>query len=128
MPPAEAFKAAMPVPGCWDDQFTEQGARVVAQGSGSIRSLLALSLSGDNPRMPRFPISWEPAGIAGGSTFRPRGKGGRSRSQVGRVVMEAWVYVNGREVHHHLGHSTNWEVPLGPHLAYRQAQRVGDRR
>ena len=32
--------------------------------------------------------------------------------------MEAWVYVNGKMVHHHLGHSVPWEVVLSPHLEY----------
>ena len=114
--PAEAFKAAMPVPGCWDDQFSRSKAielwpnarcnpefRPVAFTGDPDASLPYLLGTGWYRRRIDVPAAW---------------KGRQITLQMGRVVMEAWVYVNGREVHHHLGHSTNWETSLGPHFAY----------
>ena len=118
VPPARAFGATMPVPGCWDDWFDRAKALRVwpfARFNPDFRptrfpmdkmrdaSLSYLLGTGWYRRQLDVPAAW---------------KGRQVTLQVGRVVMETWVYVNGREVHHHLGHSTSWEVPLGSHLEF----------
>jgi beta-galactosidase len=123
VPPAKMFGVTMPVPGCWDDQFSQARAIAVwpkvrfnpdyhpvrfpdiSESDAAMReaSLPYLVGTGWYHRQIDVPAEW---------------KGRQITLQMGRVVMEAWVYVNGRMVHHHLGHSTNWEVPLAPHLAF----------
>lgn len=115
-PPAAAFAVTMPVPGCWDDQFDRSKAVKLWPNARCNPDFRPLQFSGD----PDASLPY----LLGTGWYRRRidvpaaWKGRQITLQVGRVVMEAWVYVNGREVHHHLGHSTNWEAPLGPHLAY----------
>ena len=119
VPTAEAFVANMPVPGCWDDRFDKAKAH----------SLWPDAKFNPNFRPIRFPAGDDPPDaslpyLLGTGWYRrqldvPATRKDRQITlQVGRVVMEAWVYVNGREVYHHLGHSTSWEVPLGAHLTF----------
>jgi len=118
VPPASAFGAVMPVPGCWDARFDRAKAR----------SLWPDAQFNPNYRPIRFPAEAKPPDaslpyLLGTGWYRRQlhvpaaWKCRQITLQVARVVMEAWVYVNGREVHHHLGHSTSWEVPLAAHLA-----------
>lgn len=122
VPDAAAFKISMPVPGCWDDEVSRERAMTLWPDARF------------NPkhREFRFPVSLNLDDLGDGSMPFLLGSGWyrkqiavpaewRDRSvtlRVGRVVMEAWLYVNGKPVHHHLGHSTPWEVPLAPHLRF----------
>ncbi len=125
VPPAAAFTVAMPVPGCWDDQF----------GQAKAKATWPEARFNPNFRPIRFPAEDKPPDtslpfLLGTGWYRrqlevPAAWQGRQITlEVGRVVMEARVYVNGREVHHHLGHSTSWEVSLGPHLAFSQSNEL----
>jgi len=119
-PPSQsAFTASMPVPGCWDDRFDRAKAsslwpaarfnpayrpiRYPMDGKPPDGSLPYLLGTGWYLRKLPVPADW---------------KGRQITLRVGRVVMDAWVYVNGREIHHHQGHSTTWEADLAPHLKY----------
>lgn len=124
-PPADAaFTATMRVPGCWDDRFDRA---------------LAVKLWPNaqfNPASPIvFPIgekvedtSWPfllGTGWYSKTIDVPADWNGRQVTlHVGRVVMEAWIYVNDRLVHHHLGHSTDFVVPMAKHLTVGQANRL----
>ena len=116
VPRASAFRATMPVPGCWDDQFSRSKALELWPNARCNPDFRPLTFSGD----PDASLPY----LSGTGWYRRQidvpaaWKGRQITLEVGRVVMEAWVYVNGRGVYHHLGHSTNWEVPLAPHLAY----------
>lgn len=124
-PPAQsAFITKMPVPGCWDDRFDRAQAETRWPNAKF------------NPVSPiTFPIadkiedaSW-PFLTGTGWYCRtvdvPADWNGRQVTlHVGRVVMEAWIYVNDRLVHHHLGHSTDFVVPLSGHLTVGQANRL----
>jgi beta-galactosidase len=122
LPPAEAFKASMPVPGCWDDVFDGARARAFWPSAKFNPDYQPIRFPTDNNHLvdPSFPF------LLGTGWYRRQidvpaaWKGRQITLQVARVVMDAWVYVNGREVHHHFGHSTNWEMPLGPHLNFGQ--------
>jgi hypothetical protein len=116
-PPASAFTALMPVPGCWDDTF-DRGTAAVLWPTARV-----------NPRYQpiRYPMSGKPPDASlpflfGTGWYRrtlqvPADWQGRQIFlNVGRVVMEAWVHINGRLVHHHAGYSTTWTADLGPHL------------
>ena len=37
---------------------------------------------------------------------------------VGQAVMDTTVYLNGKELQTHVGHTTSWEVDLSPHINY----------
>ena len=119
VPPAEAFKATMPVPGCWDDSFDRSKAQTLwpdARFNPAQNIPYRYPLGGKGDAVLPF--------ILGTGWYRKQldvptsWKGGQVTLDVGRVVMEGWVYVNGQEVHHHFGISTKWEVPLAQHLAF----------
>lgn len=119
VPPANAFSASMPVPGCWDDTFPPEHARRLWANARF------------NPRYQpvRYPMEGKPPDaslpfLLGTGWYRrtldvPGDWRGRQVTlRVGRVVMEGYVYLNGQFLHHHKGYSTDWEVPLGEHLRY----------
>jgi hypothetical protein len=125
VPPARAFVATMPVPGCWDDRFDRAKATSLwpaatfnpryrpvtypMDGKPPDASLPYLQGTGWYLRKIPVPADWKSRQIT---------------LHVGRVVMDAWVYVNGREVHHHKGFSTTWKASLAPHLNYGEANEV----
>lgn len=118
-PPTEsAFLAEMPVPGCWDDHVNQ----------GRARSLWPEACFNPVPDL-TYPMDRKPPDAAlpyllgVGWYRRPlevpsdwRGK--QITLHVGRVVMRARVFVNGKAMHTHVGHSTTWEVSLEEHLRY----------
>ena len=119
LPPPKASWATMPVPGCWDDRFDQAAARKLwpnARFNPAYRPIV-------------FPMGGKPPDaslpfLVGTGWYRRQleipadWKGRQVTLLVGRVVMEAWVYLNGRQVHHHLGHSTGWQVPLSTNLEW----------
>lgn len=125
VPAAGAFAATMPVPGCWDDRFDRAKASALwpaarfnpryrpitypMDGKPPDASLPYLVGTGWYLRKIPVPADW---------------KGREITLDVGRVVMDAWVYVNGREAHHHVGYSTTWQANLAPHLKYGEANEV----
>jgi beta-galactosidase len=128
-PPAEvAFKTKMPVPGCWDDQFERGRASALwpdAQFNPASPIVFPIK---DAPKDSPGDTSW-PYLLGTGWYSRTLNvptdwKGRQITLHAGRVVMEAWLYVNGRLVHHHLGHSTDWEVSLSRELAAGQANQI----
>ena len=117
-PESDAFKTTMPVPACWDDHLGRlrahsfwsdanfNPAHVIeypVKTSASDASLPYLLGTGWYRRQINVPADWN---------------GRQITLHIGRVVMEAWVYVNGRCVHHHVGLSTTWEVPLMDNLHF----------
>ncbi|MBN2293904.1 MAG: hypothetical protein JXM70_15860, partial [Pirellulales bacterium] len=122
-PPAgERFKTAITVPACWDDALSREKAKSLwpdARFNPDYRELQLPVTSGfANAADASLPY------LLGSGWYRrvidvPNGWRGRQIVlRAGRVVMEADVFVNGRKVHHHLGHSMPWEAALAPHLEY----------
>jgi hypothetical protein len=111
-PPKAAFIARMPVPGCWDDRFGQRQARALWPAARFNPARAPVFPSDDNPPDGSLPflvgIGWYRRTIDVPAEWNNR----QITLDVGRVVMEASVYVNGRPVHHHLGHSTGFEVSL----------------
>lgn len=119
VPPAGAFCATMPVPGCWDDRFDQAAARKLwpaarfnpdyrpivfpMTGKPPDTSLPFLMGTGWYRRELEIPVAW---------------KGRQVTLHAGRAIMEAWVYLNGRRIHHHFNHSAGWQAPLSEHLAW----------
>ncbi len=111
----DAFHVTMPVPGCWDDVFEcNRALQVWPQARfNPVEPLVYPVPEGERPPTGSLPY------LLGTGWYRkiidlPAGLEGKQITlEVGRVVMEAWVYVNGREVYHHEGHSTPWEVAIG---------------
>ena len=118
-PSESRFDAKMPVPGYWDDhvdrlEYTKFWSRDVVF----------------NPqyRPIRFPMgSGKPADaslpyILGTGWYRTTFIAAESRLDgtavldIGGVALEAWVWLNGEPVHHHVGHLTGFQVDLTPGL------------
>lgn len=117
LPASGSYATTMPVPGYWDDHIER------------IRHSDLWGKTRFNPdwRPIRFPIGTRPPDaslpyLLGVGWYRkafraPAGWGGRCVTlRVGGVTMEAWVWLNGSCVGHHLGHSTPFEMPLDGRL------------
>ncbi len=116
VPPDASFRATMPVPGCWDDHVDRRRAQSLWSEARLNPAKPVSYPTQDKPPDASLPyllgVGWYRKQIEVPADWRGR----QITLQVGRVVMQAWVYVNGRAVHHHVGHSTSWEVSLGEHL------------
>ena len=122
VPSADAFRATMPVPGCWDDQFNHD--KVLQLWPDARFNPYFRAISFPDPPEASYPHLFGTGWYRKQIDVPAAWKGRQITLQVGRVVMEACVYMNGCEVYHHLGHSTNWEVALAPHLKYGQANEL----
>ncbi|MBN1341890.1 MAG: hypothetical protein JXQ73_04380 [Phycisphaerae bacterium] len=115
-PPDDAFKTTVPVPGVWDDHLSHDQAKALWPAARFNPARLVRYPTKDNPPDASLPY------LLGTGWYRKRidvptdGSNRQITLHVGRVVMQAWVYVNARQIHHHVGHSTTWEVPLTEHL------------
>lgn len=124
-PPAEsAFATTIPVPGCWDDRFDRaQAEKQWPNATFNPASPIVFPIR-EKVEDASFPFlvgtGWYCRTIDVPAEWQNR----QVTLNVGRVVMEAWVYVNGHMVHHHLGHSTDFVVPLTDHLNVGQANRL----
>ena len=111
VPPRSAFRTEMPVPGCWDDRFDRQQATTLwpeAKFNPSPPTAVAAASQLDGSLPFLVGTGWYRRSIDVPAEWRDR----QIALHVGRVVMEAWVYVNGRMIAHHLGPSTDFEVSL----------------
>ena len=123
--PADRFRASMPIPGCWDDQFSQAEAlRLWPDARRNPEYQPIRYPMPDRPPDASLPFLLGTGWYARSLEVPSDWKGCQITLHVGRVVMEAWVYVNGQQVHHHLGHSTSWEVDLAPHLVCGQANEL----
>ncbi|MBT7304508.1 MAG: hypothetical protein HN849_33555 [Victivallales bacterium] len=117
LPDRKAFQATMPVPGYWDDHLG--GLRPCAFWSGARFNPVHRPLD--------YPLGMDPPDastpfLLGVGWYRRRFAapaatiGGRTVLRIGGVKLEAWAWLNGQLVAHHLGHSTSFEIDLGPDL------------
>lgn len=124
VPDSNTFEAAMPVPGCWDDYLDRlRPHRFWSQADFNSVNVVEYPMKNKPPDggLPYLlGTGWYRKQIDVPADWKSR----QITLHVGRVVMEAWVYVNGQEVHHHVGHSTTWQVPLGPHLNFGQTNEL----
>lgn len=113
VPAPDDFQALMPTPGYWDDHLER------------IRTTALWNRTRFNPNYRRisFPVGVNPPDaslpyLLGVGWYRKRfnisdaGATGCITLHVGGVVMEAWVWLNGGYIAHHIGHSTPFELPL----------------
>ncbi len=122
VPDREEFKTSLPVPGCWDDSVAKSKALALWPDAQFNPNFVPLQIplpakfrkSSDASLPYLLGCGWYRRQLDVPSAWRGR----QVVLRVGRVVMEAWVYLNGKMVHHHLGHSVPWEVVLSPHLEY----------
>jgi len=124
IPDNNTFEVKMPVPGCWDDYIDR----------------IRLSKSWSNARFNKAPVVEYPMQnlpphaelpyLLGTGWYRKtidipeEWRGRQITLDVGRIVMEAKVYVNGAEVYHHIGHSTTWQAPLEEYLKLGQTNEL----
>ncbi|HLA83200.1 MAG TPA: hypothetical protein VJL29_00270, partial [Thermoguttaceae bacterium] len=116
------FKTLIPVPGGWDDWIPRDKAHALWPDAkfNPDHAPVRLPLP---PKTTKPPDASLPYLLGVGWHRRPidvpeAWRGRRVVLRVGRTVMEASVWVNGRKVRHHLGHSVPWEVDLSPALEY----------
>jgi len=130
-PEADGFAARMPVPGYWDDHLD------------GIKESAGWSAARFNPRVrpAGFPLGVRPPDAAlpfllGVGWYRRRVVAPAAWQDrqvalvVGGVVLEAWVFLDGRLLKHHLGHSTPFEVmlPLKPGASHELVLAVANTR
>ncbi len=121
-PPAEAFQQQAPIPGCWDDTFDQSKARRLwpdARFNPDYRSV-AIPTTKPLPdaSLPYLlGVGWYRRSLDVPHAWRDR----QVTLHVGTPVMEAWVYLNGRQIAHHLGPATSFDVPLAPHLDFNRS-------
>jgi len=117
LPKSEDFEAKMPVPGYWDDHL--ENLKDTAFWSKAIfnpKYRKGEFPLGDNP--PDATLAW----LLGVGWYRKildvpaDWKSRLVTLYVGGVVLEAWVWLNGRFLGYHLGHSTPFEMPLDKFL------------
>lgn len=119
VPPASGFRHTMAIPGCWDDRFDRDAARQAwpdARFNPNDRPIVfPMNNKPPDASLPYLVgTGWYRRGLEIPASWRGR----QITLQLGRIVMEAWLYVNGRQVGHHFNHSAPWQVSLSPHLAW----------
>ncbi len=121
-PPAnELFKAKMVVPGCWDDSFNQKKSLELwpnAQFNPDYKEFQKPEKITDETPDASLPYLFGKGWYRRSLDVPTEWRGRQVVLSVGRVVMEAFVYVNGKQIYHHLGHSTPWEAVISPHLEY----------
>ncbi len=121
LPGDEDFTARMPVPGYWDDNAermqTSEFWSAKARFNPDFRHI-------DFPMGDNMPPDASLPYLLGVGWYKkmvdvPREFSGRQIALcVGGVILEAWVWINGVFLGHHLGHSTSFEFPVGERLKY----------
>jgi hypothetical protein len=119
LPPADAFRQRISVPGYWDDQPEPFAGLRAAGGVRTNEDYAPIDFSkgyyGDSDDVDSMPDASLPF-LVGMGWYRRRfagaGPGRRMFLSVGGVSLEAWVWLNGRFIGHHLGHSTSFEICL----------------
>lgn len=113
MPADKDFVAQMPVPGIWDDhldRLREASFWSKARFNPDFR-LLEFPM-GDDPPDASLPyllgVGWYRRTFDAPQEWKSR----LVTLRVGGVRTEAWVWLNGSLIAHHLGHSTPFEVPV----------------
>lgn len=119
LPAAEQFSVKIPVPGYWDDYKKAMQASdfwADAKFNEEFRHI-DFPMGNDMPPDASLPylvgIGWYKKVIFAPETLADR----EVYLEIGGVVLEAWVWVNGRLVTHHVGHSTAFEMPVHHLLA-----------
>jgi len=118
IPDADCFETKMQVPGYWDDyietlktakfwsyaRFNSDFRRIdfpIGIGELPDASLPYLLGVGWYRKKIQIPVEWETKRIV---------------LSIGGVVLEAWVWVNGRMAAHHVGHSTPFDVRIDEYV------------
>jgi len=128
-PAADVFRATMPAPGCWDDYLDRSGAKSIWPEARFNPAPVMKYPMEKYPKVGILPDAALPY-LLGTGWYRKQidipadWKGRQITLRVGRVVTQAWVYVNGQQVYHHAGYSTPWEIPVGGALKAGQANEL----
>jgi len=109
-PEADAFTCRMPVPAYWDDQLDglrESAFWAHARFNPDYRGIeFPLGLDCPDASLPYLlGVGWYRREFVAPADARVT-------LAVGGVALEAWVWLNGEFIAHHLGHSTPFELPL----------------
>ena len=115
LPSEDAFTAKMPVPAYWDDQMSCLENQPWMSGANYNEDYQPVSFA-DNG-LPTLPDTTLPF-LNGVGWYRKKLEypeeltAGNIVLEVGRVSLEAWVWLNGELIHYHFGHSTPFSVRL----------------
>lgn len=119
LPGAGEFCATMPVPAYWDDELDRlREAPFWSRARFNPEHRPLEYPLGDNPPDASTPfllgVGWYRRRVDVPAAWRGR----TAQLRVGGVKLEAWVWLNGARLHHHLGHSTGFSVDLSRHLRH----------
>ena len=119
LPGRSWYETSVPVPGYWDDnvgrlELTTFWSRY-AQFNPDYREI-RLPMGTGKPADASLPFllgtGWHKTTFAAPEDWAER----TVTLRVGGVSLEAWVWLNGQLVRHHIGHLTSFEIPLGDGL------------
>ncbi|ASA21598.1 glycoside hydrolase family 2 protein [Paenibacillus donghaensis] len=118
-PASEAFEAMIPVPGYWDDyterlQYTDFWSRVSRFNPEYRR--ISFPMGAGKPADASLPFllgtGWYKKSFVAGADWT----NGTVTLCVGGVTLEAWVWLNGHFIGHHVGHLTPFEMNLEEYI------------
>jgi beta-galactosidase len=120
-PIAKEFTVRMPVPGYWDDNVDRMQRAgfwgSTAKFNPEFRHI-DFPMGDDMPPDASLPfllgVGWYRKTIEAPLSWIGR----EITLNIGGVVLESWVWINGKLVKYHLGHSTPFEVSIAKHLKY----------
>ncbi len=120
-PEATEFTVKMPVPGYWDDNVDRMQSSTfwgsTAKFNPEFRHI-DFPMGDEMPPDAALPfllgVGWYRKTIEAPFEWKEK----QITLNIGGVVLEAWVWINGELVKYHLGHSTPFEVSIAKHLKY----------
>ena len=121
-PVNDQYKAKMPIPGCWDDSLSRKEASELwpnARFNPDYAEIkIPVPVGDSHTPDASFPYLLGAGWYCRSIDVPEQWRGREIVLRIGRVVMEGHVYLNGKLVHHHLGHSMPWEAVLSKYLKY----------
>ena len=126
IPDADKFETQMPVPGYWDDNIPlmqETEFWQTARFNPYFRHIdfpMGVFLPPDTSLPFLMGVGWYKKTIFVPSEWNEK----QVSLYVGGVVLEGWVFVNGKMIKHHVGHSTPFEAELCDCLKYGEENEI----
>lgn len=132
LPPKDAFSAKMPVPAYWDDHIDQLNSEPWMRDAKYNEDYQAVSftnylqLEGEAGTLPDTSLPF----LNGVGWYRQELQyseeltSGYIVLDIGRVSLEAWVWLNGKLLKYHFGHSTPFKVRLDKEYLHGQSNEL----